>query len=132
MVPPPSPIAIVDDNLGLGRAIGRLCEVLALPFRCFGSAEEFLVSDALHDTSLLILDVQLPGLTGFELYDHLLSRGIHLPVVFVTGQDDALSRAKARAACAAAYLPKPFRANELITALRKHFPVTDLTNPIAT
>ena len=122
MVTHRSQIAIVDDDPGMGRAIGRLCGALAIPSRCFTSAEEFLASDALDETSLLILDVQLPGLTGFELNDQLVSRGIRLPVVFITGQDQELSRAKARTAGAAAYLPKPFQANELITAVRKHLP----------
>jgi FixJ family two-component response regulator len=102
------------------QAVGRLCGAAALPSRCFSSAEDFLTSDALEDAGFLILDVQLPGLSGFELHEHLMKRGIHLPVVFITGQDQPRSREKARKAGAAAYLPKPFPAAELIAAIRSH------------
>jgi FixJ family two-component response regulator len=104
------------------QAVGRLCGAAALPSRCFSSAEEFLSSDSLEDASFLILDVQLPGLSGFELHEHLLKRGIRLPVVFITGQDQPLSREKARKAGAVAYLPKPFHATELIAVVRNYLP----------
>jgi len=118
MVAQRSHIAIVDDDLAMRQAVGRLCGAAALPNRCFSSAEEFLASDAPEETSFLILDVQLPGLSGFELHEHLLLRGIRLPVVFITGQDQPLNREKARKAGAAAYLTKPFAAADLIAAVR--------------
>ncbi len=120
MVAHRSQIAIVDDDPAMRQAVGRLCGAAALPSRCFSSAEDFLASDAVESVSFLILDVQLPGLSGFELHEHLQQRGIHLPVVFITGQDQPLSREKARKAGAAAYLTKPFPAAELIAAVRGH------------
>ncbi|MCU0776446.1 MAG: response regulator [Akkermansiaceae bacterium] len=111
-------IAIVDDDPAMRRAVGRLCVASQLPNRCFSSAEEFLASDAPEETSFLILDVHLPGLSGFELHESLTKRGIRLPVVFITGQDQPLSREKARKAGAAAYLTKPFAAADLIAAVR--------------
>jgi len=118
MVAHRSPIAIVDDDPAMRQAVGRLCGAAALPNRCFSSAEELLSSDALHDASFLIIDIQLPGLSGFELHEHLLKRGIQLPVVFITGQDQPINREKARMAGAVAYLTKPFAAAELIAAVR--------------
>jgi FixJ family two-component response regulator len=118
-------IAIVDDDPAMRQAIGRLCDAVALPNRCFSSAEDFLASDAVDSSVFLILDIQLPGLSGFELHGHLLRRGIHLPVVFITGQDQPLNRQKSREAKAAAYLTKPFPAAELISAVRKHLPSID-------
>lgn len=115
-------IIIVDDDPGMGQAIERLCGAVDMPARRFPSAEEFLASDAIDSASMLILDVNLPGLSGFELHDLLASRGIHLPVVFITGQDQPLSREKARMAGAAAYLTKPFRSGELLEALHSHLP----------
>jgi FixJ family two-component response regulator len=112
-----SQIAIVDDDPAMRQAVGRLCGAAAMPNRCFSSAEEFLTSDALEDSNFLILDIQLPGLSGFELHEHLVSRGIRLPVVFITGQDQPLSREKARKAGAAAYLTKPFAAADLLAAV---------------
>lgn len=125
MVAHRSQIAIVDDDPAMRQAVGRLCGAAALPSRCFSSAEEFLTSDALEDASFLILDVQLPGFSGFELHEQLMKRGIRLPVVFITGQDQPLYREKARMAGAAAYLTKPFQANELITAVRKYLPASN-------
>jgi FixJ family two-component response regulator len=124
MVAPRSLIAIVDDDPAMRQAVGRLCGAAALTSRCFSSAEELLDSDALDDASFLILDVNLPGLSGFELHEHLLKQGISLPVVFITGQDQPLSREKARKAGAAAYLTKPFPAVDLIEAVRGHLLAT--------
>ena len=122
MVAHRSQIAIVDDDPAMRQAVGRLCGAAALPNRCFSSAEDFLASDAVDSATFLILDVQLPGLSGFELHEHLLKRGIHLPVVFITGQDQPHGREKARKAGAAAYLTKPFPAAELIAAVRSQWP----------
>jgi FixJ family two-component response regulator len=122
MVAHRSPIAIVDDDPAMRQAVGRLCGAASLPNRCFASAEEFLASDAPGTTSALILDVQLPGISGFELHEHLTRRGIRLPVVFITGQDQPLSREKARMAGASAYLTKPFAATDLIAAVRENLP----------
>ena len=130
MVAHRSQIAIVDDDPAMRQAVGRLCGAAALPSRCFSSAEEFLTSDALEDASFLILDVQLPGFSGFELHEQLMKRGICLPVVFITGQDQPLYREKARMAGAAAYLTKPFPAAELIAAVRKYLPApTEFLSP---
>jgi FixJ family two-component response regulator len=122
MVAHRSQIAIVDDDPAMRRAVGRLCAAAALPSRGFSSAEEFLTSDALADAGFLILDIHLPGLSGFQLHEQLVNRGIDMPVVFITGQDQPLDREKARQAGAAAYLTKPFPAAQLITALHKHLP----------
>ena len=125
MVAQRSHIAIVDDDPAMRRAVARLCGAAAWANRCFSSAEEFLVSNAAEDASFLILDVQLPGISGFELHRHLLERGIRRPVVFITGQDQPLSREKARMAGAAAYLTKPFAAADLIAAVRGQLPDSD-------
>lgn len=119
-----SQIAIVDDDPAMRQAVGRLCGAADLPSRCYSSAEDFLTSGEVEHSSFLILDVHLPGLSGFELHEHLLERGIRLPVVFITGQDKPLSREKARKAGAAAYLTKPFAAADLIAAVRSHWPAT--------
>lgn len=103
------------------QAVGRLCCAAAFANRCFSSAEEFLSSDALEGSNFLILDVQLPGISGFELHEHLIARGIRLPVVFITAQDQTINREKADQAGAAAYLTKPFPAADLIAAVRGQF-----------
>jgi FixJ family two-component response regulator len=118
MVAHRSHIAIIDDDSAMRQAIGRLCGAAAIPNRCYSSAEEFLLTDLPEDVYFLVLDVQLPGLSGFELHHQMQERGIRLPVVFITGQDQPLYREKAFRAGAAAYLIKPFAAEDLIAALR--------------
>jgi len=120
MVSPNTQIAIIEDDLAMRQAVARLCRALSMPNRSYSSAEEFLASEGLHYATCLIVDVQLPGLSGFQLHDHLRKRGIHLPVVYITGQDQPQVREKAHKAGAAAYLAKPFAAAELIAALRGH------------
>jgi FixJ family two-component response regulator len=115
-----SQIAIVDDDPAMRQAVGRLCGAAAFSSRCFSSAEDLLASAALDEAGFLILDIHLPGLSGFELHERLLILGIELPVVFITGQDHLINREKARKAGAVAYLTKPFAAAELIAALRSH------------
>ena len=122
MIAQRSQIAIVDDDPAMRKAVGRLCSAAALTSRCFESAEGFLTSDALEDAGFLILDIHLPGLSGFELHEHLMNRGICRPVVFITGQDNPLSREQARKAGAVAYLTKPFSAADLLTAVRSQSP----------
>lgn len=120
MVAHQSHITIVDDDPAMRRAVVRLCGASDLCCRSFASAEEFLASDALEATSLLILDVNLPGLSGFELHEHLRLRGISLPVIFITGQDQPLYRERAQRSEAAAYLTKPFPGDLLLNAVHKH------------
>jgi FixJ family two-component response regulator len=115
-------IAIVDDDPAMRQAVGRLCGAAEMPNLCFSSAEDFLTSDALDSVSVLILDIQLPGLSGFELHEYLRRRGIRLPVVFITGQDQPIAREMARKAGAAAYLTKPFPAADLIAVVRGNLP----------
>ena len=64
-----------------------------------------------------MLDVQLTGLTGFELYESLTASGRSIPVIFITGHDSASTRDRARAAGAAGYLTKPFHHDQLIDAI---------------
>jgi FixJ family two-component response regulator len=102
-----SPIAIVDDDPAMRRAVARLCGASALDTQSFSSAEEFLASDVPEETGFLILDIHL---SGISLHEQLASQGIRRSVAFITGQDQPLSREKARKAGAAAYLTKPFAA----------------------
>lgn len=116
MVAHRSLISIVDDDPAMRQAVGRLCGAAHIPNRCFASAEDFLTSDAVGNSSCLILDIQLPGLSGFELHEQLCERGIRLPVVFMTGQDLPLNREKALKA-GGTYLTKPFPAADLLAAV---------------
>jgi FixJ family two-component response regulator len=69
-------------------ALERLLRSLGHSASTFDSAEDFLKSEKLHDTSCLITDVQMPDLTGIELQDHLLAEGLRIPIIFMTAYSD--------------------------------------------
>jgi hypothetical protein len=86
-------IAIVDDDKGTREALEMLVRSLGHNAFQFGSAEDFLESEKLRDTSCLITDVQMPGLTGLNLQDRLIADGHRIPIIFITGHPDDNARA---------------------------------------
>ena len=81
-------IAIVDYDEGMRDAIQSLVQSLGHKVSTFASANEYLNSEQVHDTSCLISDVQMPGLNGLDLQDHLIARGHRIPIIFLTGYPD--------------------------------------------
>ena len=71
-------------TIGARDALGRLLRSLGHNASTFGSAEEFLESEKLHDTSCLITDLQMPGLNGLDLQDRLIAEGHRIPIIFIT------------------------------------------------
>src|SRR5262249_28364035 len=110
-------IVVVDDDVSMGEAIRRLLSAAGLPVKVFRSAESFLETGITQNTACLVLDVHLPGLSGFELNQQLVQSGTKLPVVFITAHDELISREKAEEAGALAYLTKPFPGRRLLAAL---------------
>ena len=110
-------IIIVDDDPEMNLAVRRLLNAAGFHTRSFPSAEALLASNELFTAAFLILDVNLPGLSGFQLYRRLQERGVRLPVVFTTAYDNSESQNEAAAAGALAYLPKPFIARPLLAAI---------------
>ena len=110
-------ICIVDDDPAIRRALSRLVESVGLRAESFASPADFLSSGPAGDVGCLILDVQLPGMDGFELHDRILEAGIGAPVIFITAHPDASSRARARRDDAVAFLEKPFDDRALFDAL---------------
>jgi len=110
-------ISIVDDDRSLREATKGLVRSFGYGADTFASAEEFLQSDRLNDTSCLILDVNMPGLSGIELQDQLIARGNHMPIIFITAVLEESTRAKALKAGAVGFLSKPFREEWLIDRL---------------
>ena len=86
--------------------------------RVFDSAEAFLRSPRLEGTSCLITDVQMPGMSGLELQSQLISRGLHVPIIMITGFPEQGARERALAAGAVAYLEKPFDGGAMSSLLR--------------
>lgn len=114
-------IIVVDDDAGMSRAITRMLMVSGWGAQSFASAEELLGSEALGSAKLLIVDVQLPGISGLDLHERLLERPLRIPVIFITGEDRPSLRERAMQAGAIAYLTKPFPGQELIAAVRGQF-----------
>ena len=83
----------------------------------FGSAEEFLASGARQTAACLIVDIQLPGITGLELQGKLAGADNRLPIIFVSAQGTNANREKAIKQGAAGFLDKPFRREELLTII---------------
>jgi FixJ family two-component response regulator len=100
-------ISIVDDDAFVRAAIESLVRSLGFATRTFTSAESFLQS-SVAETRCLILDVQMPNMSGLELQDHLSSLGFNIPVIFITAHPDDTVRARALNAGAIDFLHKPF------------------------
>ena len=100
-------VSIVDDDEGARFATASLVRSLGWRAQVFASAEEFLDSGLLDETSFLISDIQMPGLSGIEMHDRLLGLGYAIPVIFITAFPTAALRAEIEAIGAAAFLEKP-------------------------
>jgi FixJ family two-component response regulator len=110
-------ISIVDDDESVQAAMSSLVRSVGYESCVFGSAEEFLTSPRLHDTSCLIADVQMAGMTGLELQDELAVRRPDLPVILITALPEERIRKRAEEAGAAAFLSKPVDGHALIDYL---------------
>jgi FixJ family two-component response regulator len=111
-------IAIVDDDESVRDAATNLFRSMGFAAVAFASAEEFLNSESLGQTSCLVLDVQMPGMGGLKLQTHLAATGRHIPIVFVTGYPDAVVRNKAMTSGAVCFLTKPVKEHDLVDGLR--------------
>jgi FixJ family two-component response regulator len=112
-------IAIVDDEEPVRNATKSLVRSLGYHASTFGSADDFLKSEQVHDTSCLITDVQMPGLSGLDLQDRLIARGHCIPIIFMTGYPNDSVRARAMKAGAVCFLNKPFDEDHFIGCIEK-------------
>jgi FixJ family two-component response regulator len=88
-------ISVVDDDESVRRTTTLLIESFGFRAAAFESAESFLRSSELHDTSCLIVDVQMPGMNGLQLQSHLAAAGCGIPIIFITAYDSKDSRQRA-------------------------------------
>jgi FixJ family two-component response regulator len=110
-------VSIIDDDELVRNSIQSLLQSLGYNVHTFASAEEFLASQQLHQTSCVISDVQLPGLSGIEFEALLRTEGHHIPVILITGHPDERTRDRAMRAGAASFLSKPISEANLIRCL---------------
>lgn len=116
-MPTPSIISIVDDDASVRAATNNLLRSRGYVVHTFASAEEFLQSPHLNDTSCVIADVQMSAMNGLELLADLRTRGFAAPFIFITAFPDEAIRARALKAGAVGFLAKPFAAPSLIQCL---------------
>ncbi|MBR0828717.1 response regulator transcription factor [Bradyrhizobium manausense] len=113
-------VYVVDDELQIRNAIGSLCEETGHQVKLFASTEEFLAQRLDVGPSCLVLDVRFPGTspTGLELQRTLAQSGVPIPIVFISGYTDIRVSVEAMKRGAVEFLPKPFREQELLDAIR--------------
>jgi FixJ family two-component response regulator len=117
-------ISVVDDDASVRIATENLLTSLGYIAHTFASAEEFLQSVYFNDTTCVIVDIQMPGMSGVELQALLLARGHQIPFIFIAAVADQTVRARVLKAGAICFLTKPFDKPTLIkcleTALKRH------------
>ncbi len=117
-------LSVVDNDESVRESLPDLLREFGFSARAFSSAEEFLSSDYLDQTSCLLLDIAMPGMSGLELYQELMRRGYRIPVVFITGQRDETIRARVLKLGAAGFLLKPFTDEDLLSVINKALQAT--------
>lgn len=111
-------IYIVDDNESVLRAMKRLILSMNMDVESFASGQEFLDSDYRDQNACLIVDVQIPGMSGMELQQKLVGKGSKLPVIFITAFDTEEIRDQAKKAGAAGYFQKPVDDQALLDSIQ--------------
>jgi FixJ family two-component response regulator len=115
----PPLIAIVDDDASLRTALARWLRAVGWQAVAFASAEAFLQADPRRSVGCLMLDLELPGMSGLALLEHLEALDSTLPVIVITGREDILMHLLATQMAVVAYLRKPLDEQALLQALQR-------------
>jgi FixJ family two-component response regulator len=110
-------ISVVDDDESIRESLPDLLKEFGFAAKAFSSGEEFLASNELTQTSCLILDVAMPGMTGPDVQRELAIRQPEIPIIFITAQRDETLRPLLLKLGAVACLLKPFSEADLLDAL---------------
>jgi FixJ family two-component response regulator len=114
-------IAVVDDDQSIRESLPDLLREFGFAAKAFSAGEEFLASDELAQTSCLILDVAMPGMTGPDLQHELAIRQQNIPIIFITAQRDETIRPRLLKLGAVECLLKPFSEPDLLEAINVAF-----------
>jgi FixJ family two-component response regulator len=112
-------IAVIDDDQSVRDSTKRLIKSLGYVTSTFSSAEEYLSSRELNDTTCVITDMQMPGTSGADLQNELISSGRRTPLIVVTAYPDEKIEARVLKAGAFGFLDKPFDDERLIECIHK-------------
>ncbi len=110
-------ILVVEDDASMGQAIKRILRAGGFEAVVFASAEAAFEADTARTADCLVLDIRLPGMSGFELYRRLVQCGSEAPVIFITAHDETAIREEAERLGARSFLPKPFSGRMLLDAV---------------
>jgi FixJ family two-component response regulator len=116
---PEAVIAIVDDDLSVREGLETLIRSAGWKAKTFASAQEFLARPRAEALSCLILDLQLPGLSGLDLQKRMAELEVEIPIVFLTGHGDIPASVQAMKAGAVEFLTKPFDEQDLLRAIEE-------------
>lgn len=112
-------IYIVEDDASFRKSVERLVRASGFEAVSFETADSFLAQPCIRHPACLLLDVQLPGINGLDLQQKLIERGSSLPIIFMTGHGSIPMSVQAMKKGAVDFLPKPFEAKELRSAVLK-------------
>jgi FixJ family two-component response regulator len=111
-------VSIVDDDEAVGNAIEVLLRSTGMVAQAFSSGEEFLRSSELSRTGCLIVDFDMPNMSGLDLHNNLSLLGKEIPTVLITAYPSDDIRARAFQAGIICYLPKPFDESQLLNCIQ--------------
>ncbi len=117
-------IAVIDDDPSVRQSLQRLITAAGFDVSVYGSADAFLRSQHFRDAGCLLVDIQMPGLTGLDLQDIIEALRHPIPIVFITAIRDESLRSRALAGGAIGFLEKPFDDQALISLIQKAFEST--------
>ena len=108
---------VIDDDESVRKAFERLLRSADIGVETFASVEEFFSGERYNTNACIIVDLRMPGSTGFDLQRELTSRGIQMPVIVISASDDAQTREQARRLGATAFFRKPIDDQALLDAV---------------
>ncbi len=110
-------IYVIDDDESVRKAFKRLLRSASYEVEIFSSAEEFLENQKPNKSSCIVIDMKMPGMTGFDLQQKLKAQGTRIPVIVVSASDDAQVREQAREMGAVAFFRKPIDDQAFLDAI---------------
>ena len=111
-------VSVVDDDESVRESLPDLLKEFGFAVQPFKSGEEFLASEYVEQTKCLILDIAMPGMSGFDVQRELKHRKQQIPIVFITAHKDETTRPSVLGEAAVACLLKPFSDTALLQAMR--------------
>ena len=112
-------VFVIDDDDLVRAAIQGMLKSVGLKAETFGTPQEFLCMQRPDGPSCLVLDVELPGVSGLDFQRELAAAGIRIPIIFITGHGDIPMSVKAMKSGALEFLTKPFQDEDLINAIHQ-------------